>query len=239
MLGREPQRKTAPIGMAAAVTFYRSSIGKKVVMALTGLIMIGFVIAHMVGNLHTFEGAAQLNNYAVFLRTVGGPVLSYEQALWLERIVLLAAFVLHIVAAYQLTHQDLASRPVSYARHKIVQATFASRTMRWGGVFILLFVIYHLLDFTFGTVHPNFRPGDVYANVVGGFQNPLVSAFYIVAMIVLGLHLYHGTWSVFQTLGINSAKYNPFFRWLSIIVAVVVAGGMISVPLAVLVGLVR
>ncbi len=208
-------------------------------MAVTGFILVAFVIGHMLGNLHVFEGAERLNTYAVFLRTVGGPVLSREQALWIARIVLLASVVLHIVAAYQLTRRDLAGRPVPYARHRVVQATYASRTMRWGGVIILLFVIYHILDLTTGTVHPDFQPGNVYANVVSGFQVWYVSAFYIAAMVALGFHLYHGTWSMFHTLGINNAKYNRFFRWLSIIVAIVVAAGNISIPLAVLAGVVK
>lgn len=225
--------------MTAALTLYRTSIGKKVVMALTGLILIGFVILHMWGNLHIFEGREKFNEYAVFLRTVGGPVLGNEQALWLVRIVLLGSVVLHILAAYQLTRIDLASRPVRYARHRTVQQTFSSRTMRWGGLIILFFVIYHILHFTLGTVHPNFHPGDVYSNVVIGFQNWLVSGFYIAAMVMLGLHLYHGTWSMFQTLGLNSAKYNRLFQGLAALIALAVAGGNILVPLVVLAGIVR
>jgi succinate dehydrogenase / fumarate reductase cytochrome b subunit len=225
--------------MTAALTLYRSTIGKKVVMALSGLVLIGFVILHMWGNLHIFEGPEKFNEYAVFLRTVGAPLLGHEQALWLVRIVLLGSVVLHTVAAYQLTRLDLASRPVRYARHRTVQQTFSSRTMRWGGLIILLFVIYHILHFTLGTAHPNFRHGDVYSNVVVGFQNWLVSGFYIAAMVLLGLHLYHGTWSMFQTLGLNSAKSNRLWQAVAAVVALAVAGGNILVPLAVLAGFVR
>jgi succinate dehydrogenase / fumarate reductase cytochrome b subunit len=224
--------------MVTALTFYRTSIGKKVVMALTGVILVGFVIVHMLGNLKVFQGPDKINEYGIFLREVGAPVLSHEQGLWLVRIVLLASVVLHIVAAYQLTRQDLASRPVRYARHGMVQATYASRTMRWGGVIILLFVIYHLLHFTTGTAHPSFRPGDVYHNLVAGFQVWYVSAFYIAAMVALGLHLYHGTWSMFQTLGLNNSRWNGLWKWVAIIVALAVAGGNILLPVAVLTGLV-
>ena len=224
--------------MAAALTLYRSTIGKKVVMAVTGLVLIGFVVAHMLGNLKVFQGREKLNAYGVFLRDIGAPMLSHEQGLWLVRIVLLASVVLHIVAAYQLTRIDQRSRPIRYARHRVVKADYASRTMRWGGVIILLFVIYHVLHFTTGTVHSNFQPGEIYGNLVSGFQVWYISAFYILAMVALGFHLYHGTWSMFQTLGLNSYKYNKMLRWLAGIVAVGVSGGNILIPLAVLAGIV-
>ena len=225
--------------MAAVLGLYRSSIGKKVVMALTGLILTGFVVAHMVGNLKAFQGPEKLNAYGVFLREVGGPVFGHEQLLWIVRLVLLASVVLHIVAAVQLTRGELAARPVRYAYHKKLQATYASRTMRWGGVIIFLFVIYHVLHFTVGAAHPSFRPGDVYHNLVAGFQVWYVSAFYIAAMIAVGLHLYHGVWSMFQTLGLNNRTYNRLLRGLSGVVAAAVAVGNISIPVAVLAGWIK
>ena len=224
--------------MVAATTLYRSSIGKKVVMAVTGLILVGFVVAHMYGNLKVFQGAEKVNHYAEFLRTVGDPLVGYGQLLWVMRVVLLASVVLHMVAAWQLVHQNQESRPVRYRQRNNVQASYASRTMRWGGVIVLLFVIYHLLHFTTGTVHPNFVQGDVYHNAVWGFRVWYVSLFYILAMLALGMHLYHGIWSMFQTLGFNSRTYTRLLRGLAIVVAVAVVLMGISVPIAVLAGVV-
>src|SRR6185436_5995286 len=197
--------------MTTTLTLYRlyqSSIGKKVVMALTGLIGIGFVIVHMIGNIKVFLGEAAFNDYAAFLRTFGEPVLPYSTVLWIMRLVLLAAVGLHILAAYQLTRMDAQGRPVAYARKKDIQATFASRTMRFGGVLILLFLIYHILHMTLGVVHPDFQPGNAYHNFVYAFQVWWVTLFYVAAMLALGLHVYHGFWSLFQTLGWNNAVYN-------------------------------
>jgi len=231
--------------MAAALTLYRTTIGKKVVMAVTGLILVGFVVAHMVGNLKIYTGAEHLNAYAGFLREVGEPIFPRETLLWIARLVLLGSVGLHIGAAYQLTRLDKASRPERYAMKKVT-TNYASRTMRWGGVIITLFIVYHILHFTLGQVGyaPGvFQHGDAndgyqtYANVVIGFQNPLVSGFYIVAMVALGLHLYHGTWSMFQTLGLNSKKWNGLWRGVAIAVAIAVVLGNISIPIAVLTGL--
>ncbi len=222
--------------MAPALALYRSTIGKKVAMALTGLILVGFVVAHMLGNLKIFTGSQHLNEYGEFLRTVGEPLFPYSVLLWIARIVLLGSVVVHIVAATQLTMLDRASRPERYVFHKKQQATYASLTMRWGGLIILLFVIYHILHFTTGAAHGNFIEGDVYHNVVSGFQVWYVSAVYIAAMVALGFHLYHGVWSMFQTLGLNSSKWNGLLRGLSVLTALVVAGGNILIPVAVLAG---
>ncbi|MDP9312072.1 MAG: succinate dehydrogenase cytochrome b subunit [Chloroflexota bacterium] len=222
--------------MAPALALYRSTIGKKVAMALTGLILVGFVVAHMLGNLKIFTGSQHLNEYGEFLRTVGEPLFPYSALLWIARIVLLGSVVVHIVAATQLTMLDRASRPERYVFHKKQQATYASLTMRWGGLIILLFVIYHILHFTTGAAHGNFIEGDVYHNVVSGFQVWYVSVVYIAAMVALGFHLYHGVWSMFQTLGLNSSKWNGLLRGLSVLTALVVAGGNILIPVAVLAG---
>ncbi|HYH45798.1 MAG TPA: succinate dehydrogenase cytochrome b subunit, partial [Thermoanaerobaculia bacterium] len=151
----------------------------------------------------------------------------------------LVAVVLHIWAAWQVSRMNRVARPSRYARRDVVQASYASRTMRWGGVILLLFVIYHLLHFTTGTAHPQFIPGDVYANVVTGFQNPLISAFYIVAQVLLGLHLYHGLWSLFQSLGWNHPRFNHWRRAFAHAFAWIVTLGNISFPLAVLAGVIH
>ncbi|GAC1386671.1 MAG: succinate dehydrogenase cytochrome b subunit [Herpetosiphon sp.] len=223
------------------MTVYRTTIGKKAIMAITGIILVGFVVFHMLGNMKVYLGPQHFNDYAVGLRAFGGPFLGTEQFLWLARVVLLVAVGLHIMAAVQLTRLSRASRPVAYAR-KEVTVNYASRTMRWGGVIILLFIVYHILHFTIGAV--GYKPGqyvegDVYHNVVAGFQVWYVSAFYIAAMVALGFHLYHGVWSMFQTLGANNNRTTHALHTLSMVIAGLVVAGNISVPVAVLVGLVR
>jgi len=226
--------------MIGAVALYQTSIGKKVVMAVTGVILYLYVLAHMLGNLKVFTGARHFNDYAIFLREVGYPVVDHEVLLWGVRIVLLASLVLHITAAYQLTRQDLAGRPVNYARRQYLAATYASRTMRWGGVLIGLFVVYHLLHLTTGTLLPGFQGHQqAYANVVLAFRNQVAAIIYLVAMIALGFHLYHGVRSAAQTLGWWSRGNAGFWQGLAIISAVVIAGGFATVPLAVLTGVVR
>jgi succinate dehydrogenase / fumarate reductase, cytochrome b subunit len=227
---------------SAVLTIWSTSVGKKAVMAVTGIILVGFVIGHMLGNLKIFQGEAKFNAYALWLREMGSPLFGHEQVLWLVRLVLLGATVLHIVAAVQLTQQSYSARPVGYRRRDAIVSTYASRTMRWGGAILLLFVVYHLLHFTFGVVGyapGDFRPLSVYRNVVTGFQVWYVSAFYIIAMVALGLHMYHGVWSMFQTLGMNSVRPDSFYRVLAVIASLAVALGNISVPLAVLAGVVR
>lgn len=224
------------------MTIWRTSIGKKAVMAITGIILVGFVIGHMLGNLKIYQGEEKFNAYAAWLREVGSPALGHEQFLWLTRLILLLATALHIVAAVQLTQLSYAARPVSYERKKEIQATYASRTMRWGGAIITLFVIYHILHFTLGAVGfapGQYRPMSVYRNVVNGFSVWYVSAFYIAAMVAVGFHLYHGVWSMFQTLGLNTENATRLYRALATISSVVVVLGNISVPTAVLAGLVK
>src|SRR5688572_21475753 len=169
--------------------------------AVAGLVLVVFVIAHMLGNLHSFEGRVALDHYGEFLREVGSPVLVNQQALWMLRVVLLVCALLHIWSAVDLTRLDLASRPVGYRSKKMVSASLAARSMRVGGVLLAVFIVYHILHMTTGTVHPSYREGRVYDNVVAAFSNPLVTAFYVVAMVALGFHLYHGVWSMFQTIG--------------------------------------
>lgn len=227
---------------------YRSMVGKKAVMAITGIILFGFVLVHMVANLKLYEGAYQSGEYAgrayldvygEFLRHVGEPALPAYGALWLVRIVLLASVVLHIWASWQVTRLSRQARPRGYVSRPKIHTTYASRTMRWGGVIILLFVVYHLLHFTTGTVHPDFREGAVYHNLVAGFQVWYVSLFYIVAQVALGFHLYHGLWSLFQSLGWNHPRFNRWRSGFAHAFAWIVTLGNISFPLAVLTGLVR
>jgi succinate dehydrogenase / fumarate reductase cytochrome b subunit len=212
-----------------AITVYRSSIGKKYIMAVTGLIGYGFVLGHMLGNLQMFLGPEKMNHYAVALRQLG-PLLTAA------RLTLLAAVILHIVAAYQLTRMSLESRPVRYQHWEDVGSNYASRTMRWSGPIVLLFIIYHLLDFTFGPTNPNFVPGDVYGNVITSFSVWYISAFYIVAVIALGIHLYHGAWSMFQSVGLTNPKFDPLIRKLTILITIVIILGFVSIPIAVMTG---
>ena len=203
-------------------------------MGASGAILFGFVVAHMLGNLQVYLGREALNAYAEGLRKV--PAL-----LWLARGVLLLALLLHLWAAWSLTVANRRARRVGY-RETVPQAsTYASRTMRWSGVTILLFVIYHLLHFTFGAraVHPRFQSGDVYHNFVTGFQHPLVSLFYIVAMLALGFHLYHGAWSMLQTVGLSHPRFDPLRKGFATLITTIVVAANISFPVAVMLGILR
>jgi succinate dehydrogenase cytochrome b subunit len=218
--------------MNRALALWRTSVGKKAVMAATGLIMVAYLITHVLANLMVFQGPAQINAYSRFLHGTGG-------ALWAARLVLLAALVLHIVAAVQLTSRRQAARPVGYAAGRESQvSTFASRTIRWGGVLILVFLVYHILHFTLGTVHPSFVEGDPYHNVVAGFMSPLVVAFYELALVAVGLHLYHGIWSSGRSLGVSAPSPHPLKRQLALALALVVWAGFAVIPIAVYAGVV-
>ena len=219
--------------MNRLLRFWRSTIGKKVAMAITGAILIGFLISHMLANLLILTGdPAGINGYAAFLRT-------QPPLLWGGRAVLLGAVILHVIAALQLTRLDRAARPVAYARVTPQTATFASRTIRWGGLLILLFVVYHILHFTTGKVHPSFVHGDPYRNVIVGFDVKWVAAFYVVAMVAVGLHLYHGTWSAFRTLGLVQPSANPLQRRVATVLAIAIWLGFTLIPVAVVTGMVR
>lgn len=218
--------------MNRALAIYHSSIGKKAIMAVTGMIGIGFVVGHMIGNLQVFQGPEKLNAYAEALR-------AYPALLYFVRAVLLGSVILHIVAAYQLSRMSWQSRSESYERWRPVASDYASRTMRWSGPILLLFIIYHLLDFTFGTVNPDFVQGDVFHNVISSFTSWYVTAFYVVSMLALGLHMYHGIWSMFQSLGLNNPKYNTYWKNLAVVITGIVVVGNIVMPLAVFLGFVR
>ena len=219
--------------------FYRSAVGKKAVMAITGVILFGWIFLHMVGNLKLYFGPEHMNEYAHWLRTLGAPAAPETAALWASRIVLLIAVIFHIHSAYALTIMNRKARPVGYREREYVSATYAARTMRWGGVILLLFVIYHLLHLTTGQAHHSFIVNDPYHNVVAGFLVWWVSAVYIIANLALGFHLYHGLWSMFSSLGLTHAKFNPWRRHFATAFALIITVANISFPLAVLIGIVR
>ncbi len=218
--------------------FWASTIGKKIVMAVTGALLLAFVFAHMIGNLKTFLGADDLNHYAHWLRTIGEPVLPYAWFLWIQRVVLLVALVLHVTAAVQLVRRDRKARPVPYVHRRPVRATFAVRTMRWGGATLALFVVWHILDFTVGTVNRDFVPGDPYHNLVADFRVWWVNLIYLAALAMLGLHIQHGFASAARTLGVTSARRERAIKLLGNATAVVIAGGYALVPVAIMTGLV-
>ncbi len=219
----------------------RSTVGRKLVMAVTGLLLLGFVVVHMLGNLKVWQGAAPYDAYARHLREFGAPMLGHGQFLWIARLVLLAAVALHVAAAVSLSRRQQACRPVPYAVVAPEASTFASRSMIRTGLVILLFVVYHVLHLTLGCVGFDagaFREGEVFCNVVRGFSVWYVSAVYILAMAALGLHLLHGIWSVFQTLGLNASRRDRCFRVVAAGLTAVVVLGNISIPAGVLLGLI-
>ena len=222
--------------MSQSPGFFRSSIGRKIIMALTGVILVVYVLGHLVGNLQVYlpDGRESINAYGHFLHT-----FLHGWMIWAVRLVLLAAVGLHIWSATSLTLSSRAARRTGYREQQWKESTYASRTMRWGGVIILLFVIYHLLHFTTGAAHPDFVPGDVYHNFVTGFRSVPASIVYIVAILALGLHLRHGVWSMFQTLGVSHPRYMAIARAAAWIIAILVVVGNVSFPIAVLAGIVR
>lgn len=217
-----------------SLRFWQTTVGKKAVMAVTGVILFGFVVGHLLGNLQIYEGPEKLNHYAATLRSL--PAL-----LWGTRFVLLISVILHIWSSFQLWLLQREARPVGYVKKANINSTYASRVMYWSGPIILAFIIFHLLNLTFGTVHPGgpFDPHDVYSNVVTGFQSWPVSLFYIIAMVMLCYHLYHGLWSMFQTLGVSHPVYTPWIRGFAKVFAILIAVGNISIPVAVLAGFIK
>jgi succinate dehydrogenase / fumarate reductase cytochrome b subunit len=215
----------------------QTSIGKKYAMATSGVILVGFVIAHMVGNLKFFFGQKHLDEYSHWLRNVGAPAIPHYYALWGLRTVLLAAVSVHIWAAYMTTVQSKRARPIPYAHKDTIQANYASRTMRWGGIILLAFIVFHILDMTVGTAHAGtFKEGHVYANAVSGFKHPAVTLAYTFAMGALCLHLFHGVWSMFQTLGRGSGKAEHLLRRLAATISVVVCLGFLAMPWTIMLG---
>ena len=212
--------------------FYDSTIGKKAIMAVTGLILFVFLILHMLGNLQVFLGPEVMNHYAETLH--GNPPL-----LWTARIILLISVALHIWASVQLTLLKREARPVGYVKRANVVSSWASRSMMLSGPIIAVFVVFHLLHLTTGTLHPQFIELQAYENLVTGFLVVPVAVIYIVAMVLLGFHLSHGIWSMFQSLGFSHPRYTPAIKRFASVFSWLLVAGFISVPIAVLSGLVR
>ena len=220
--------------MGGIRAFYASMVGKKVVMGVTGLIGVGFVILHSLGNLLVFRGPDAINTYSRFLKGTG-------ELLWTLRVVLIVAVILHVIAAVQLTRQSRAARPIGYERNKPQVATLASRTMRWGGALLLVFIVLHILHFTTGTIRPEgvFSKEDVYANIVLSFRIWWVALFYMLSMVALGLHLFHGAWSSVRSIGVSLPSPQPLHHKISIVIAILVWAAFTAIPVAVLSGIVR
>src|SRR3954453_19691788 len=225
--------------MGAAVgsrpSLYSTAVGKKYAMAISGMVLMAFVLLHMIGNLKIYFGASSLDRYSHWLRTVGEPALPEQWLLWGTRIVLLVALIVHLHAAYALTQMNRRARPVKYqGRRDFAAADYASRTMRWSGIIILLFVIFHLLDLTWGPANPDFVEGDPYHNTITSFQRAPVALVYVIANLALGVHLYHGAWSMFQSMGWVTAWRRTF----AVAFTAVITIGNVSFPLAVLFGVI-
>ena len=221
------------------VEFYRSALGKKYVMAITGIMLMGFVFAHMVGNLKMYLGAEEFNHYGEFLRELLVPIVPRTVALWGLRLGLIAAFVLHIHAAYALTIMNRKARTVKYqSQRDYIAANFASRTMRWTGVIFLIFLVWHLFDLTFTGTGYTFVRGMPYENVVHSLSRIPVALLYIVGNLALGVHLFHGCWSLFQSLGWNNPRFNVWRRNFAAGFAALIVIGNCSFPIAVMAGVV-
>jgi succinate dehydrogenase / fumarate reductase cytochrome b subunit len=223
--------------------FWSSSTGKKFVMATTGAILFGYVVLHLYGNLKLFAGPQAINGWWIFLRVAGEPAFGYAEVLWGVRAILLLALSLHVTAAYQLTRRDRAARPARYTQWHSAGSTYASRTMGWSGLFLLLFILYHIGDLTFGALHPtmiaSYREGDVYRNLLGDFQLWYIAVIYIAAVLALGLHLYHAVWSMAQTLGLTYPRASRAWRKAALFFSLALTIGNITIPVAILTGLVH
>lgn len=215
--------------MSRVAAFWRSLVGKKIVMAVTGVILFLFVVGHLLGNLQIFDGPERLNAYSAFLKKLG-------EILWAIRAILLISLILHVIASIQVSVASLKARPVGYEDKKRIETSFAARTMIWSGPLIFFYVVYHLMMFTFLTTGPGYSETDVYRNEVLAFQVPAITAVYILAMLFLGLHLYHGAWSMLHTLGASSPRYRVLRRTVAPIVAILITAGYITIPVAVLAG---
>jgi succinate dehydrogenase / fumarate reductase cytochrome b subunit len=212
--------------------FFSSTLGKKWLMAVTGIILFGFVVGHMLGNLQIYLGQEQLDHYAELLQ-------ANKPFLWAFRSVLLFCVSVHIWAAVVIWLRNRSARPVKYKMFKPPGLDYPARTMVWSGPIIALFIVYHLLDFTVGTANPDFIKGEVYHNVIASFSNPVIASIYIAANLLLAFHLYHGLWSLFQTFGWDHPRFGWIRRALAIFFSVLIGAGNISIPLAVLTGIVN
>jgi len=220
--------------MERRFTLTRASIGKKALVAITGAVLFGFVVVHMLGNLQVFSGPEALNGYSHALHKV-------PELLWTARLILIVSVLVHISVSLSLVKQSAAARPVAYRVKRDLATSYAARTMKWSGPLIAVFVIYHLAHFTWpGVAMGDYRHAadDVYANVVNGFRVPWVVAIYVAAQVMLGFHLQHGAWSLFQSLGLDHPRYHAVRRWVPRGFAAAVVIGNVAMPVAVLAGLV-
>ena len=224
---------------------YSTAVGKKYVMAISGIAMMGFVLFHMIGNLKMYQGAEAFDKYAEFLKSLLYPLAPKNAVLWILRGGLVTMLLLHLHAAWSLTRLNRFARAVKYQGPRDYQvAKFASRTMRWTGIIVLAYLVWHLFDFTFGTVNAvgtgeTFVRGEVYANLVRSLDRPVVAAFYVLANVLLGIHLFHGAWSIFQSLGWNNPRFNNWRRGFATGFATIVIEGNVSFPIAVIAGIVK
>ena len=212
--------------------FFSSTLGKKWLMAVTGIILFGFVVGHMLGNLQIYLGQERLDHYAELLQ-------ANQAFLWAFRSVLLFSVSVHIWAAVVIWLRNRSARPVKYKMFKPPGLDYAARTMVWSGPIIALFIVYHVLDFTVGTTNPDFIKGEVYHNVIASFSNPVIASIYIAANLLLAFHLYHGLWSLFQTFGWDHPRFGWMRRAFALFFSVLIGAGNISIPLAVLTGIVH
>ena len=219
---------------------YRSDVAKKWIMAISGVILLGYIAAHMLGNMKLYLGPESINEYGHALRELGGHLVPEEHLLWIMRVGLTAAFAIHVHAAYALTRRNLQARGrVRYdVPREYLAANYASRTMRYSGVIVLLFIAFHLADLTIGTANPDFVSGDVYNNMIASFERVPVAILYIVANLALGLHILHGVWSLFQSIGANNPMYNKWRRYLAWGFTAVIVLGNLSFPIAIQLGIV-
>ena len=228
--------------MGLVAEFYRTTVGKKVAMAVSGVVLVLFVLGHMAGNLKIFGGIDpatghyKIDDYAHFLRAMGAEMLGHATFLWIVRVVLLGCVVVHALSGIQLARLNRAGKPSKYAVSSYRSANAASRTMLYGGLFLIVFITFHILHLTTGTLHGSFVEGEVFDNVYKAFQNPLTTGFYVVAMGCLAAHLYHGTWSMFQTLGVDTPRWNGSIRRMAKVVAVALFIGFSAVPVSILAG---
>jgi succinate dehydrogenase / fumarate reductase cytochrome b subunit len=226
--------RTIPRSGPPIVRFYRTAVGKKWVMAITGVMLMGFVAAHLIGNLKIYLSKDEINLYGEALRDMPGHLLPRTFLLWCLRIGLIGAFVFHIHSAYGLTRINMKARPERYkSKRDYVAADFASRTMRWTGIIVGLFIIFHLADLTWGSANPEFVRGDPYNNLIYSLQRPGIAVIYAAANIALAIHLFHGSWSIFQSMGINNPRFNGLRRSFAIGFAVFIGVGNLSFPIAV------
>ena len=215
-----------------------NSVVKKAVMAVSGILMLLYLIAHMIGNLKVFSGRESFNHYSDWIRTIGEPAVPTQTTLWIIRVVLLVAVIAHFWAAVSLWRQAKRARPQAYVKKKLPAESYAARTMRWGGVIVGLFIIWHILDLTVGAVNPDGTDTTPYDRLVASFSNPFITAFYVASLVLLGMHLRHGIWSATQTLGQSNRRREQTVNAFAIVFSTVLIAGFLIVPFSVLFGLV-